>query len=247
MTNQIQQQFVKAVVVTLVVILANSCKKTSEEEIIIERSTVTDQEGIVYTTVKIGNQWWMAENLKSTKFNDGSELVYIESTNGQDTAWQNNTLPAYTIVGNGQNGLLYHEAVLHGEKIIAPTGWHIATDEDWKRLEQTIGMSTDETEQTGWRGSEEADLITSKYNLGWPANDQDNQLYGLDKYGFNALPTGCRGTDGRTNIQNNTAFWWATSEDSSEVFYRYIDSQTKKIFRQQIQPGYGMSIRCVKD
>lgn len=223
------------------------CKKEEEEEIIVERSTVNDVQGNTYATVKIGDQWWMAENLRTTTFNDSTPLLYIERTDGADTTWTQNTVPAYSYINDSISGLLYQASVITDTKNIAPIGWHVATDEDWKKLEATIGMSSDDIQQTGWRGDEEADLITAKYNVGWPANDQDNGLYGLDKYGFDAIPSGCRGTDGRTNIQNNTAFWWSDTQNGTETYYRYIDSQSKKIFRQLIHSSYGMSIRCVKD
>ncbi|MBX7052504.1 MAG: fibrobacter succinogenes major paralogous domain-containing protein [Flavobacteriales bacterium] len=223
------------------------CKKEEQKETIIERGTVNDIQGNTYNTVKIGNQWWMAENLRTTTFNDSTPILYIERTDGADEIWTQNTVPAYTYINDSISGLLYHSSVIANSKNIAPIGWHVATDEDWKKLEATIGMTADDIQQTGWRGQEEADLITAKYNIGWPANDQDNGLYGLDKYGFDALPSGCRGIDGRTNIQNNTAFWWADTQSGAEHYYRYIDLQSKKIFRQLIHSNYGMSIRCVKD
>lgn len=223
-----------------------SCKK-EESKKEIERDVLIDVQGNVYETVKIGNQWWMAENLRCTVFNDSTALDYFERTDGADTLWSENENPAYTFIAPSSAEMLYNGFVLFADKEIAPEGWHVATDEDWKTLEKEIGMSYAETSATGWRGEDEANLITSLYNIGWPANDNENELFGLDEFGFSALPTGCRGYDGRTNIQNNAAFWWAKNETQMEIAYRYIDIHQKRIFRQYVQPGYAMAIRCVKD
>ncbi len=111
----------------------------------------------------------------------------------------------------------------------------------------TLGMSEVESNQTGWRGSNEANLLATQYNQGWPANDQDAGLYGSDYYGFNAKPANVRGHDGRTNTQNNSAWWWCNSIQNGHYYYRSIDTYHQRIFRQATYPAYGMSIRCVKD
>jgi uncharacterized protein (TIGR02145 family) len=224
-----------------------ACKKEDTEAHVIEYGTVSDIEGTVYTTVKIGDQWWMAENLKVGVFNDGTPITYLPRIDGADTAWANMNEPAYSYINDSIFGKFYNGAVLHSGKQIAPAGWHVPTDDDWKKLEVAIGMSSNETDETGWRGTNEADLLTSKYNVGWPAGDREKGLYGLDVYGFDAVPSGCRGLDGRTNIQNNSAFWWTSSLSGNDYFYRYIDLMEKRVFRQQISPRYGMCIRCVKD
>jgi uncharacterized protein (TIGR02145 family) len=144
-------------------------------------------------------------------------------------------------------GKLYNADVLTGGKNIAPEGWHVPTDEEWMELEKTLGMSSDEAQQTGWRGNDEANLLASEYNQGWPANDQDVGLYGSDYYGFNALPSNVRGHDGRTNTQSNSAWWWCNSAVNGQNYYRNIDTYHQRIFRQVTYPAYGMSIRCIKD
>ena len=82
-----------------------------QEEVIpprvIETSTITDIDGNVYKTVKIGNQWWMAENLKVTRFNDSSSVAFI-SVNALNSDWQNTADPTYTSLNDSQYGLLYN-------------------------------------------------------------------------------------------------------------------------------------------
>jgi uncharacterized protein (TIGR02145 family) len=221
----------------------SSCKKEEEEVKQIERSTVTDIDGNVYVTVKIGDQWWMAENLRVSKFNDGTELILI-SEDMSDSIWANADSPSYCYLNDGLNGFLYNGKTVTNGKNIAPSGWHVATDDEWKKLETTIEMKQSDVQLTGWRGENEGEKLASKYSVGWP---EGGELFGTDEYGFNALPGGCRIQDGRTNIFGNTCFWWTQSLEGDQIWYRYLDNQKDEVFRQHTYLEYGMSIRCVKD
>ena len=218
-----------------------------QEEVIpprvIETSTVTDIDGNVYKTVKIGGQWWMAENLAVTRFNDNSAVAFI-SVNALNGDWENTAEPAYTSLNDGQYGFLYSFTVVENAKNIAPEGWHVPTDEDWRILEKEIGMSNEETQSLGWRGNNEAEKLTSLFSEGWPAGAA---LFGTDEFGFNAKPGGVRVFNGETNFQGNTAFWWTATTNGNEAWYRYIDANQTRMFRQHTYKGYGMSIRCVKN
>jgi uncharacterized protein (TIGR02145 family) len=220
-----------------------SCTVDSPEQPVVEIGSVTDIEGNTYKTVKIGNQWWTAENLRVTQFNDGSAITFIDE-NSNDTLWSGVTTPSYTEINNGQYGLLYNYAVVESALNIAPEGWHVATDEDWKVLEREVGMSQNESNALGWRGSVEAELLTAKNSAGWP---EGAVLFGIDTYQFNAKPSGCRVFNGELNLQGNTSFWWAATTYGNEAWYRYFDARQTRIFRQHTYKGYGMSIRCVKN
>jgi len=224
-------------------VVFTGCQDEEVPKRVIETSTVTDVDGHIYKTVKIGNQWWMAENLAVSHFNDGTDLAYIE-TSSLDSTWSNTPNAAYTFINDGQYGNLYNFAVVENTKNIAPDGWHVPTDEDWKILEKEIGMSAEETQSLGWRGNKEAEILTSLYSAGWP---EGAALFGTDEFGFNAKPGGCRVFNGEINLQGNTAFWWTSSTDGNEGWYRYIDANQTRIFRQHTYKGYGMSIRCVKN
>ena len=234
-------------IILVSIVIFFSCKKKEESpEIVIERGVVFDAQGRPYATVKIGEQWWMAENLMTRVFQDSTWIDSVDFNVNVDTTWENHSNVPLLSRGNNSNGVLYNYAAVNDGRNIAPVGWHVATDDDWKKLENYVGMTSLETNYTGWRGIDVADKLSSQYNRGWGANDPDLQLYGLDIYGFNALPTGCKGIDGRINIQNNSAFWWAKS-NMSEPHYRCIDLFHKTIFRQTIHPAYGLTVRCVKD
>jgi uncharacterized protein (TIGR02145 family) len=224
-------------------VVFTGCQEEVVPPRVIETSTVTDVDGYVYKTVKIGNQWWMAENMVVSSFNDGTDLAYI-ATSSLDSIWSSTPNAAFTFINDGQYGNLYNFAVVESTKNIAPDGWHVPTDEDWKILENEIGMSAEETQSLGWRGNYEAEKLTSFYSAGWP---EGSTLFGSDEFGFNAKPGGCRLFNGQTNYQGNTSFWWTASTNGNEGWYRYIDANQTRIFRQHTYKGYGMSIRCVKN
>ena len=100
--------------------------------------TITDIDGNVYEIIKIGNQWWMAENLKVTRYSNGDAIPNI--TDGSE--WTNLTTGAYCVYNNENNnnstyGLLYNWYAIADGRNIAPEGWHIPTDAEWKELEMT--------------------------------------------------------------------------------------------------------------
>jgi len=221
----------------------DSCTKTEVTTTTPEYGTMTDIQGNKYKTVKIGDQWWMAENLKVTVFNDKSPITNI-SENALDSIWENTKNAAYCIYDTTL-GALYNWRVINNIKNIAPKGWHIPSDEEWKTLEKSVGMQASETNKTAWRGTLEADKLLAKYQA--PTENAD-YAFGTNESGFEGLLAGCRLFSGKINKQKNTAFWWTASPfNETEAWYRYIDAQQKKIFRQHTYTSYGFSIRCVKD
>jgi uncharacterized protein (TIGR02145 family) len=234
--------FLNALLAVVLVFLVG-CNEEDENVHFIESSTLTDVDGRIYKTVKIGDQWWMAENLAVTHFNDGTPLDFYALSDA-DSLWANAATPSYTVINDSLFGYLYNFHVVESSKNIAPEGWHVPTDEDWKILEREIGMSIDESNALGWRGTNEAEKLAVKYSRGWP---EGAPLFGTDEYGFNAKPAGCRLFNGETNYQGNLTFWWTASTNGNEAWYRYLDANQTRIFRQHTYKGYGMSIRCVKN
>ncbi len=222
-------------------VMLSSCKE-EEEERIIERGEMTDNEGRVYRTVKIGNKWWMAENLAVKKFNTGEAITYVGSQD-PDEDWANIEGAGYTFTLDSSKGFLYNYACLVDSRGIVPDGWRVPTDEDWKELERTIGMSASVIEATAWRGNEEAILLASKNSLGWSSG----VLFGNDEFGFDARAAGVRIFDGQRNLSGKVAFWWTLSENGDEAWYRYMDSDQTRIFRHYTNKNYAMSVRLVKD
>jgi uncharacterized protein (TIGR02145 family) len=225
-----------------------SCTKEEVATSTPEYGSMTDIQGNTYKTVKIGNQWWMAENLKVTVFTDNTPIAHL-SDKDPDSLWANTTKPAYciydTTLGALYNWKVINWKVIDDIKIIAPKGWHIPSDEEWKTLEKTLGMESAESEKTAWRGKEEADKLLTKYKA---PTESELDAFGTNESGFSGLFAGCRLFSGAINQEKNTAFWWTSSPSSgNEAWYRYIDAKQKKIFRQHTYTNYGFSIRCIKD
>jgi uncharacterized protein (TIGR02145 family) len=219
------------------------CNKDKKEPIEIVYGTDVDNNGNVFTTVKIGEQWWMAENLASDRLQNGDSLNYISLEN-TTSIWNTQLHGAYTFQNDSLFGYLYNFKAIEDARNLAPKGWRIPTDEDWKILEKHIGMSETAANAFGWRGTKEANALVTKYSKGWP---EFSPLYGEDTYGFNAVPGGCITLLNVVNSGSNSAFWWTSSKDNDEAYYRYIDYQQTRILRSKTSPLYGMSIRCIKE
>ncbi len=226
----------------LSLLVMSSCKKAETTEPAPETSTVTDIDGNVYKTVKIGGKWWMAENLKVTKYADGTSINFVDSL-APDSIWANQHGGTYCSIDK-RYGLLYNWDHINDSKQIAPNGWHIPTDAEWQDLEKALGMSKTEANGTGWRGTNEAEKIIPVASIGWPTA---STLFGTNSSGFSALPGGCRSFNGSVNSNSNSTFWWTSSTNGDKVWYRNIDYTHKTILRYYTYKQYGFSIRCIKD
>jgi uncharacterized protein (TIGR02145 family) len=220
------------------------CKKEKDPEPVIETGTVRDVQHNVYTTVKIGNQWWMAENLRVTVYNDSTAITEILIDNVKD--WSETKVGAFCRIDN-RYGLYYNWYVLANKKQLAPLGWHIPSDGEWKILEQELGMSAEESNKTSWRGNREAEKLIPEGSTGW-LNDSRANVYGTNKSGFSALPGGCRVYNGLTGEVSGTAFFWTSSANGSSLaWYRNLTVDRNNIYRYFTHKNYGFNIRCVKD
>jgi uncharacterized protein (TIGR02145 family) len=226
-------------------------------------STVPDIVGNAYTTVSIGTQCWTKENLKVTKYNDGTAITLdatqTSPTDGTSLTWQNRSAAAYTIYGNesstGANatnyGFLYNWYAAKGiatalsttYKNICPTGWHVPTDSDWNKLVISIDSGADTTattNQSSIAGGRMKSTGTTLWNS--PNTDADNTS------GFTALPGGRRGISGEfTQILRAAWFWSATEDGISNAWPRNLTSNSSGAFRNSRNKSEGASIRCLKD
>ena len=132
--------------ITTLCLLIVGCKKDDVEERVIEYGTLQDIDGNTYRTVKIGDSWWMAENLRVTHFNDGTDLQEFGLSVEEDSLWERVNAPAYSSVNDSLYGLLYNGYVLNVGRNIAPEGWHVPSDAEWMELERELGMNEAEAE-----------------------------------------------------------------------------------------------------
>jgi uncharacterized protein (TIGR02145 family) len=193
-----------------------------------------DIEGNTYKTIRIGTQTWMAENLKTTILNNGTQIPQI--INSED--WRNLYTEGYCWYNNDPDanrdtyGALYNGfTVSTGE--LCPTGWHIPTREDWLTLREFLsdtingGNSLKETGPEHWL----------------PSNiSADNST------GFSALPSGIRYFEGTfSSINSFTSFWSGTETSQNELWYISLYSGNSGVSMHHISKKYGFSVRCVKD
>jgi uncharacterized protein (TIGR02145 family) len=250
---------VVSVGILLILILIHSCKKDSEKPVI-ETGTVTDIDGNIYKTVKIGKQWWMVENLKVKRYQSGDSILNMTDKKGNidSSKWKALIMGAYFIYDsrdsispnyNGKKfGFLYNWYVINNSKRIAPGGWHIPSDDDWKELEKFLGMSKDLTDKVNWRGTNEGNKLKIQ-DGGWSVSSNIYEVWGSNESGFSALGGGCVMYNGILGNPGpySTGFWWTSSEQTGEAWYRYLDYQKANIFRFYGPKTYGFSIRCIKD
>jgi uncharacterized protein (TIGR02145 family) len=225
--------------VSLIFFIA-SCKKDKESQSIIVEDRVTDIDGNVYKTVKIGDQWWMAENLKTTKYRNGDPIPHV--TNNND--WTDLSTPAYCSYNNDNTtygsvyGLLYNWYALdpasNGNKNICPEGWHIPTDEELTTLINNLGGAI-------IAGGKLKEAGTSHWSI--PNTGATNTS------GFTALPAGFRSyVDGSFQYVGVFSHWWTSTQTSETQAWNLglfnIDASAN---HSASEKKLGFSIRCVKD
>ncbi len=208
--------------------------------------TVTDIDGNVYKTVKIGNQEWMAENLKVTHYRNGEAIPNIKL----NSKWKSTKIGAYCSYKNEDKnakkfGYLYNWYAIADSRNIAPEGWHVPTDEDWIDLAIYLGMNPTEAEGTHIRGTDEGGMLKESGIMNWkkPNTGASNQS------GFSALPGGWRGTGrGRfVGLHKSTYFWSSSEMNPKNIWVHSLYSDKSEIFRSFITKGKGFSVRCIRD
>jgi uncharacterized protein (TIGR02145 family) len=142
-------------------------------------------------------------------------------------------------------GFLYNFYAVDTDKL-APTGWHVASDEEIKTLEMSLGMSEAEADGTGYRGTNEGSKLAGNAALWNNGNLENDSEFGSS--GFTALPGGRRGFDGSFQYIGRYGNWWSATEYSLVNAYRrllYYDDE--RLYRDYTNKNWGFSIRCLKD
>lgn len=215
-----------------------------------ETGTVSDIDGNLYRTVKIGEQWWMAENLKTTRYANGDSITHVTD----QAEWSNpgSGSGAWCVYNNQDSlketyGLLYNWYAVDDSRNIAPIGWHIPTDEEWKELEMYLGMSRSEADASGLRGTRGTDEGGKLKAMGTDYWNSPN-LGATNSSGFSALPGGYLKLYGPFQGMNSYSYFWsATGENTDLAWYRVLEYDASHITRSYSYKVQGFSVRCVKD
>ena len=213
--------------------------------------TVKDIDGNIYNTVKIGSQVWMAKNLNTTKYNDGTRIPNVTDFR----QWSTLTTGAYCNYDNAGiiateygHGRLYNFYAVNTGKL-APTGWHVPTDNDWTILVNYLianGYNYDGTKDKNKPAKSLASFFNWELSIneGTPGkNTEDN-----NSTGFSALPSGYRKYGGTFYDLFYYGYWWSSSEEgTSFASYRYMYYNSSSVGSGNNYKTTGFSVRCVRD
>jgi uncharacterized protein (TIGR02145 family) len=221
--------------------------------------TVTDIDGNVYQTVKIGNQIWTVENLRTTKYNDGTPITLDTSTE----TWAFATTEKFCYYKNTTNadsikkfGALYNWYVVSptNPKKIAPVGWHVPIDAEWTTLEKYLVLNgytwdgTTDTSSSTYNKIAKSLAAKTDWYLSTDSGAIGNDLTKNNRSGFSAIPGGPRGTDGTFLDQSNSGFWWsATASAATYAWYRNLYYVSVYLVRLNLDKSCGFSVRLVRD
>lgn len=202
----------------------------------VDQEVVQDSQGNTYQTVQIGGQIWLAENLRTTTFQDGTKV----NTGFIPDDDEKNLLPY---------GRLYDWHDVVDERNICPPGWRVASDNDWKALERAIGIAEPEVNKEGWRGQNDIAITLKAHQPNTVFKEFDQSQ--VNKYQFSARPAGVKLANWYLT-QGMYSEFWTSSAAKKEAYartlaYSWWNSHKGEIRRTTLKKSYMLSIRCVKN
>lgn len=210
--------------------------------------TVTDIDGNVYSTVQIGDQVWMAENLRTTRYADGTTISGAYSyDNNPDNAANYGKLYTWAAVMGGSASSDQNPSGVQG---VCPNGWHVPSDAEWTQLTNYIsgGLPTGGIQLRSCRQISSplgGDCDTEEH----PRWDEHPVHYGTDEYGFGALPGGYRPESGEFFQMSWDAYFWSSTQEeggNNRAWRRFIYYDFPNLQRGLIWKTSAFSVRCVK-
>jgi uncharacterized protein (TIGR02145 family) len=204
-----------------------------------ETGSVMDVDSTTYMTVKIGDQWWMAENLKVIHYRNGDLIPNVRD----NSAWNNMIYGAYCYPNNNEKngktyGNLYNWYAANDNRNIAPEGWHVPSDAEWQTLVNYLGGDAIAGGKMKTKGTIEAGTgLWYSPNVG-----------ATNMSGFSALPGCPRYGDGSYDWIGVATFFWSSTESSNPgAFYRILTYDMSSVRRRSQNKTCGLSVRCLKD
>ncbi|MDX9727022.1 MAG: FISUMP domain-containing protein [Bacteroidales bacterium] len=190
----------------------------------VPENSVTDREGNIYLTVRIGDQVWMQENLRVTVDPDSNSIVSYLYNNDEANEETFGRLYTWNVAMNGSGQ--------EGAQGICPAGWHIPSDGEWKTLEIFLGMTQQEADMTNtWRGSPVGTILAKGGGSG-----------------YEALFAGRMTSYGTFSLLNQYEYVWTSTEYGDNAWRRCFESGVSTSGRWNTFPKtYGFSVRCLKD
>jgi uncharacterized protein (TIGR02145 family) len=242
MISKSNNLFCPVIVIGLILIFTYSCKKDEDSSI-----KITDVEGNVYKTVTIGIQVWMAENLRTTKYNNGDSIgttvpvtldIFFEPTPKYQWAYDGNMSNVATY------GRLYTWYAVTDSRNVCPTGWHVPNDDEWHTLEMTLDADPYYSYGNGTVSIIAGGKLKETGTTHWTPPNKG----ATNETGFTALPGGLYyNNEGFTYIHIK-GYWWSSTESTSSYgFFLSMNSENGDLFRGNSPKRSGLSVRCLRD
>jgi uncharacterized protein (TIGR02145 family) len=205
--------------------------------------------GVIYNTIQIGDQCWMKENLRTTKYNNSDSIPNVTDA----SAWTSTTSGAYCCYSNNTSncttyGALYNWYAVNTGKL-CPSGWHVPSDAEWTTLTDYLSANS-----TYWCESNSSYIAkslasTTSWNSSTTTCAVGNDLSANNSTGFSALPGGYRYYSGGSfGTLGNYGYWWSSTEnDGSHAWYRNLTYGNANVSRNNYNKRGGFSVRCLRD
>ena len=208
--------------------------KVKADSILMENNVVKDIDGNTYNVVKIGKQLWTIENLNVSKYRNGDEIPQVQN----ETEWATLKTGAWCYYENKDEngtkyGKLYNWFAVNDPRGLAPEGFHIPSDKEWKTLATYLGGDT----VAGGKMKEIGTAILNSSN-----QNATNSM------GFTGLPGGYSDLGGAFDGIGNDGYWWSSSEnDTADAWSRILNYSNVIQKRSSFNKKNGFSVRCLRD
>jgi uncharacterized protein (TIGR02145 family) len=231
------------IIFSILVVLFVSCEKQ-------ENKGIKDIDGNFYDTVRIGTQVWMTENLKTTKYADGTPIPFVNSKDtwnllgniGKAYCWYNNDVGNKDIYGAlytwaaATNGASNSNTILSNVQGVCPTGWHLPSEAEWTELETYLGGDK---------------IAGAKLKEAGNAHWYDNSAGVTNETGFTGLPGGNCNNNGSYQNLHIIGYYWSSSESNVDpvnagMIMSFLNQTNNSYITLKIKL-WGASVRCIMD
>ena len=245
--GDLKMKFVLIIITLAYLFLLFGCSKN--EPVSPNDDTIKYIDGNVYNIINIGEQWWMAENLRVSRYRNGdiipkvTEIQEWEKYNKERWAYYDND-----IINEHYYGKLYNWYVINDERGLCPVGWRVPSDDDWIYLELHTGLSMEDAENIGKRGVNEGNELKSTRTEPDPHPRWNNPNEGVTNYsGFTGLPGGRITGDGFSLLGYHGIWWSSTEATNFSAWVRGLAYDDSSIGRYFYDKRSGISVRCMKE
>ncbi len=214
-------------------------------------STVTDIDGNVYPVVQIGNQCWMAENLRTTRYQNGQPIPNVTAQEEWNTinsdascSYQNNSANDYP------HGRIYNWYAANDQPPICPQGWHVPSDGEWVQMEIELGVPATEAYTEGPRGT--AHQVGGKMKTTGTI-EAGTGLWLAPNYGatnasgFSAISSRSRSYTGFTGLGGIDTWWNKTAWNAEQGMQHTVRYDVMAVYRSRYNVRNGFCIRCIRN